>query len=248
MRQPSCSRSVPSLLGWLALAASLTAALLIATWRLDPRRVRVRTSLIGGALSMAALVELSLSFPTNLQEDFISRNYVSKFARTGVEAIHGVGTHGYLELDAAATEGLKLAPAVACQPARKLPHIILLHDELSFDITAAPGIKVPAGYQHYFKSLDGKARKLIVEGVGGPSWFTEYNALTGLRPFLRTFRDVGHRIAAEHLSCSLPLLLQSLWLSTTSAFIRFMVLFWFACLSDVGRHRELSGHGRPRHP
>ena len=37
---------------------------------------------------MAALVELSLSFPTNLQEDFISRNYVSKFARTGVEAIH----------------------------------------------------------------------------------------------------------------------------------------------------------------
>ena len=51
---------VPSLLGWLALAASLTAALLIATWRLDPRRVRVPTSLVGGALSMAALVGLSL--------------------------------------------------------------------------------------------------------------------------------------------------------------------------------------------
>jgi hypothetical protein len=32
---------VPSLLGWLALAAALTAALLIATWRLDSRRVRV---------------------------------------------------------------------------------------------------------------------------------------------------------------------------------------------------------------
>ena len=197
---------VPSLLGWLALAASLTAALLIATWRLDPRRVRVRTSLIGGALSMAALVELSLSFPTNLQEDFISRNYVSKFARTGVEAIHELGTHGYLESDAAVTEGLKLAPAVACQPARKLPHIILLHDESSFDITAAPGIKVPAGYQHYFKSLDGKARKLIVEGVGGPSWFTEYNVLTGLsvRSYGRFATSVT-RIAAEHLNRSLPL-------------------------------------------
>ena len=34
-------------------------------------------------------------------------------------------------------------PPTVCQSARKLPHIILLHDELSFDITVAPGIKVP---------------------------------------------------------------------------------------------------------
>ena len=31
----------------------------------------------------------------------------------------------------------------------------MLLDESSFDVTAAPGIKVPAGYADYFKSIDG---------------------------------------------------------------------------------------------
>jgi hypothetical protein len=209
----------PSLPGWLALGAALTAALLIATWRFDPRRVRVRTSLIGAALSMAGLTGLSLSFPTDLQEDFISQNYVSKFARTGVEGIHELATHGYLESDAAVTGGLKLAPAPACQPARKLPHIILLHDESSFDITVAPGIKVPSGYQHHFQSLDGKARKLVVEGVGGPSWFTEYNVLTGLsvRSYGRFATSVT-RLAAGHLNRSLPLSLSHCGYKTFSLY------------------------------
>jgi hypothetical protein len=196
----------PALRGWLALIAAATAALLIAAWRFDPNRVRVRSSLVGGALCMGALVVLSLSFPTDLQEDLISRNYVSKFARTGVEAIHELATHGYLESDAAVTGSLKLAPAAPCQTPRKLPHIILLHDESSFDITAAPGIKVPTGYHHHFESLDGKARKLIVEGVGGPSWFTEYNVLTGLsvRSYGRFAMSVT-RIAAGHVNRGLPL-------------------------------------------
>src|SRR5450631_1626731 len=56
----------PSLRGWIVLAATATAALLIAAWRLDPRRVRVSTSLIGSTLCMVALVTLSLSFPTDL--------------------------------------------------------------------------------------------------------------------------------------------------------------------------------------
>ena len=133
----------PLLRGWIALASAATVALLIAAWRFDVLRVRVRSSLIGGVLSMAALVALSLSFPTDLQEDFVGQNYVSKFARTGVESIHELVNHGYLESDAAGTGSLKLTPVAACHPVRKLPHIILLHDESSFDITVAPGIKVP---------------------------------------------------------------------------------------------------------
>jgi hypothetical protein len=209
----------PSLGGWVALAAAATAAILIVAWRLDPHRVRARSSLAGGALCMAALIALSVSFPTNLEEDFISRNYVSKFARTGVEAIHELATHGYLESDAGVTGSLRRAPAAACQPARKLPHIILLHDESSFDITAAPGIKVPPGYQQHFASLDGKARKLIVEGVGGPSWFTEYNVLTGLsaRSYGRFATSVT-RIAAGHLSRSLPLSLSRCGYKTFSLY------------------------------
>jgi hypothetical protein len=209
----------PSLGGWVALAAAATAALLIAACRLDPYRVRARSSLVGGALSMVALIALSLSFPTDLQEDFISRNYVSKFARTGVEAIHEFASHGYLESDAGVTGGPRVAAAAPCQAARKLPHIILLHDESSFDITAAPGIRVPPGYRHHFESLDGKARKLIVEGVGGPSWFTEYNVLTGLsaRSYGRFATSVT-RIAAGHLGRGLPLSLSRCGYNTFSLY------------------------------
>jgi hypothetical protein len=155
------------------------AALVIVAWRLDPFRIRVRTSVIGSSLCMGALVALSLLFPTGLDEDFFRQNYVSKFARTGVETMRELIAHGYLEADVNVAERLQ-ARAATCNPSRKLPHIILMHDESSFDITAAPGIRVPPGYHRHFQSFDGNSRKLVVEGAGGPSWFTEYNVLTGL--------------------------------------------------------------------
>ena len=209
----------PLLRGWIALASAATVALLVAAWRFDALRVRVRSSLVGGALSMAALVALSLSFPTDLQEDFVGQNYVSKFARTGIESIHELVNHGYLESDAAVTGSLKLTPVAACHPVRKLPHIILLHDESSFDITVAPGIKVPSGYQHHFVSLDGRARKLVVEGVGGPSWFTEYNVLAGLsaRSYGRFATSVT-RIATGHVNRGLPLSLSRCGYKTYSLY------------------------------
>jgi hypothetical protein len=194
----------PSLRGWIGLAATGTAAALIAAWRFDRYRVGLRTSLAGASLCMVGLVTLSLSFPTDLHEDFIGQNYVSKFARTGVEAIHEFADHGFLESDSSVNGSLDAAP-MACHPSRKLPHIILLHDESSFDIAAAPGIKVPPGYHSHFQSFDGKARKLVVEGVGGPSWFTEYNVLTGLsaRSYGRFATSVT-RIAAGRVSRGLP--------------------------------------------
>jgi hypothetical protein len=194
----------PALRVWIGLAAIVTAVLLIAAWRMDRYRVGRRISLAGAFLCMAALIGLSLSFPTDLQEDFTGQNYVSKFARTGVEAIHEFADHGFLQADASADGSLNVAP-VSCHPARKLPNIILLHDESSFDITVAPGMKVPSGYGEHFRSFDGKARKLVVEGVGGPSWFTEYNVLTGLsaRSYGR-FATSATRIAAGRVSRGLP--------------------------------------------
>src|SRR5205814_2439829 len=88
---------------------------------------------------------------------------------------------------------------------RKLPHMILLHDESSFDITAAPGIKVPPGYRDSFQSFDGKASKLVVEGAAGPSWFTEYNVLTGLSALsYGRFATSVTRISAGRVSVGLP--------------------------------------------
>jgi hypothetical protein len=194
----------PSLRGWIGLAATVTAVLLIATWRFDRYRAGLRISLIGVSLGLVGLILLSQSFPTDLQEDFTGQNYVSKFARTGVEAIREFADHGFLESDATVTDRLDTAP-MACHPHHKLPNIILLHDESSFDITAAPGITVPSGYHRHFRSFDGKARKLVVEGVGGPSWFTEYNVLTGLsaRSYGRFATSVT-RIAAGRVIRGLP--------------------------------------------
>jgi len=197
--------AIPSLRLPIALATVAVAALVALAWHFDPFRVRLRVSAGGGTLCLGALVALSLSIPTDLYEDFFSHNFVSKFARTGVEAIYELATHGYMETDAASAERLKATPVATCNPSRKLPHIILLHDESSFDITAAPGIKVPPGYHRHFRSFDGVARKLVVEGAGGPSWFTEYNVLTGLsaRSFGRFATSVT-RIAAGHVMRGLP--------------------------------------------
>ena len=196
---------MPRLQWPVALGVLAAVPLLVMTWRLDPFRVRRRMAAAGGTLCVSALAALSLSFPASLYDEFFPHNYVSKFARTGVEAIYEVATHGLLESDASVTEQLKSASAFACSPSGKLPHIILLHDESSFDITAAPGINVPAGYQNHFRSFDGTPRKLIVEGAGGPSWFTEYNVLTGLsaRSYGRFATSVT-RIAGGHVARGLP--------------------------------------------
>jgi hypothetical protein len=64
---------------------------------------------------------------------------------------------------------------------------------------------VPPGYQRHFRSFDGDSRKLVVEGAGGPSWFTEYNVLTGLsaRSYGRFATSVT-RIASGHVARGLP--------------------------------------------
>jgi hypothetical protein len=209
----------PALRWWILLSAAATLAAIIVAWRLDHFRVSRRASLVGFSISAMALVAISLSCPTDLREDFIGQSYVSKFARTGVEAIHELSSRGYLE--AADDTGARptAAESFVCHPTQKLPHIVLLHDESSFDITVAPGVKVPSGYGDHFRSFDGKERKLVVEGVGGPSWFTEYNVLTGLsvRSFGRFATSVT-RIAAGHVYRGLPRLLDQCGYQTFSLY------------------------------
>ena len=80
-----------------------------------------------------------------------------------------------------------------------------MHDESSFDIRMAPGIKLPSGYGSHFLSFDGKERRFLVESAGGPSWYTEYNVLAGLsaRSFGR-FAYFVTRIAAGRVKRGLP--------------------------------------------
>jgi hypothetical protein len=209
----------PALRWWILLITVATLAAVTTAWRLDPYRVGRRAGAAGFSVSAIVLIAISLLCPTNLREDFVGGNYVSKFVRTGVEAVHELTSRGYLEAAAEVGDGLKGEGSFVCHPPHRLPHIILLHDESSFDITAAPGIAVPAGYRDHFRSFDGKERELLVEGVGGPSWFTEYNVLTGLsvRSFGRFATSVT-RIAAGHVYRGLPRLLEQCGYHTFSLY------------------------------
>jgi len=192
----------------VAIICTLGLAALMAIWYFDPMRVRRRIALGGAGVSFVALVGLSLWFPSDPWDEFYAENYLSKFARSGVTAVGDLLTRGILESDATVTERLtnigEGAAGSTCK-VEKPPHIIMVFDESSFDARAIPGVKVPAGYGAHFKSDDGKQRTLMVEGAGGPSWYTEYNVLTGLsaRSYGR-FADFVTRIAAGRVERGLP--------------------------------------------
>ena len=204
----------------------------------------------GGVSCLAALVGLSFAMPIEPWETFYGNNYVSHFARSGVEAVYELMTRGFMESDAAVGDRLRLVPETACQPTRKPPHIIMVHDESSFDIRNAPGVKVPHGYGRYFRSFDGKERRFIVEGAGGPSWYTEYNVLTGLsaRSFGR-FSYFVTRIAVGRVLRGLPNALKRCGYQTFSlypAYGAFMSAKNYQTTTGVERFVDQAGMGTTR--
>ena len=190
---------------YASIVLLITVPLLVAIFWLDPLRVRSRTTLVGLIVCFALLAGLSFAVPLDREQEFIRDSFLSKFARSGATAIVDLVTRGILEADARATERLAVIESNECQPTAKLPHIVLIFDESSFDATLMPGIKVRPDYRQHFRSFDGKERKLLVEGAGGPSWYTEYNVLTGLsvRSYGR-FAESVTRLAAGHVERGLP--------------------------------------------
>src|SRR5580704_5253652 len=192
-------------LRWIVALSLLTLVpFVVLAWQLDPFRVRRLTALAFAFACLGGLTALETRFPMQPFEAFYGGNLVSSFARSGVDAVSELMTHGLMQSDAFAADRLRPV-ADACRPAAKAPHIILIHDESSFDIRMAPEMKVPDGYGAHFKSFDGKERNFLVEGNGGPSWFTEYNVLEGLSA--RTFGRFSYfvtRIAAGRVERGLP--------------------------------------------
>jgi hypothetical protein len=207
-------------LRWSAILAGLvTIPLMYALWWLDPFRIRFLPALAGKLACLAALVGYSLTWPVEAWHGYFDDGYLSKFSRSGVTAVSDFINYGFMESDAAAAERLKVPLEDSCHPAGRRPHIILVHDESSFDIRQANGIKVPSGYGSHFKSFDGKERKFIAESSGGPSWFTEYNVLAGLssRSFGR-FSYFVTRLASGRVERGLPLALRRCGYSTLSLY------------------------------
>jgi hypothetical protein len=193
-------------LAWAAtIGAVIAVPLVIVLWRADPFRVGWRAAIAGAAACLGGLTALALLVPTDRQAEFYNENYVSKFARSGVTAIADLWTRGLMESDAASSERLRPAADYSCRLAHKPPHIVMVFDESSFDITAIPGVKVPPDYRRHFRSFDGKERAFVVEGAGGPSWYTEYNVMAGLsvRSYGR-FADFITRVASGRVERGLP--------------------------------------------
>jgi phosphoglycerol transferase MdoB-like AlkP superfamily enzyme len=206
----------PRLQMQLLIAGLVAAPLLWALWRFDPFRVRRAFALTGLAGATTLISALSVASPEQPWEPFQGVNHISNLARSGVVAVSRLASTGWIEADPPADRPLLtrearaagrpgLPPAEACDTTAKRPHIIMLLDESSFDVTAAPGIKVPSGYSDYFKSFDGKQRTMIAEATGGPTWYTEFNVVTGLSA--RSFGDLKFyvtRISAGRVTRGLP--------------------------------------------
>jgi len=221
----------PRLQMQLMMAGLVAVPLLWLTWRFDPFRVRRRIALTGVAASAALIAAMSVASPEQAWEPFQGVNHISSLARSGVVAVSRLASTGWIEADPPANGPLSLArdaraaglPGLpsgeSCDATAKRPHIIMLLDESSFDVTSAPGIKVPAGYTDYFKSSDGKQRTMIAESTGGPTWYTEFNVLTGLSA--RSFGDLKFyvtRIAAGRVTRGLPHALQRCGYKTVSLY------------------------------
>ena len=195
------------LAGFIAIAVAVPLA--AALWYFDPIRVRRLTASAGCATCLTVLTGLSLAKPVSPGEAFGDDSYVSGFVRSGVTAMFALTTHGLMESDAVVIDRLKAGASEGCAPPGQRPHILLVHDEGSFDIRAVDGIKVPEDYGDHFVSFDGKARHFLVEGAGGPSWYTEYNVISGLSA--RSYGQFAFfvtRIAAGRVQRGLPRTLQ----------------------------------------
>lgn len=197
---------VPGLRLLVGASAVIGIVLLVCFWTFDRTRIPRLPAALTGSACLAAIVGLSNAVPEQPHEPFQGANHVSNFTRSMVVSLSEFADSGWLEIDRAVASRLKPLPADDdCEPERKPPHIIMVLDESSFDIRRAPGVNVPDDYGRHFTSIDGKTRRLVTEAAGGPTWYTEYNVLTGLstRSFGRMSFHVT-RLAAGRIQRGLP--------------------------------------------
>jgi hypothetical protein len=207
-------------LRWNVIAAAfVTLPLMYALWWLDPFRIRRLPAAAGLLTCVAVLAGQAITWPDEAWRGYYDDGYLSKFTRSGVTAVVDFMNYGFMESDAVTAERLKVPLVDSCHAAGRRPHIIMVHDESSFDIRQAAGVKVPAGYGSHFKSFDGKERKFLAESSGGASWMAEYNVLAGLssRSFGR-FSYFVTRIASGRVERGLPLALQRCGYNTATLY------------------------------
>ena len=154
----------PGLRRNLLIAACVALPLMVWCWRMDPYRIRIRMAAAGAGACLAGLTALCFANPIAEHEAFFGDSYVSKFMRSGVGAVSELLTHGLLESDPVVTGALHAPAAAGCRAPAKRPHIIMVLDESSFDISTVAGVNVPPGYRDHFKSV--RRQAAVIRGRG----------------------------------------------------------------------------------
>jgi Sulfatase len=230
------TKIVPGFAWKMTVAVPAIILLLMLLWRFDPLRIRRPIAVAGSLGCLASVVGISLAVPADREDEFFRHQYVSKFMRSGAVAVIDLMTRGVLEADATSFGWPNLARLERCDAGRKQPHIVMIFDESSFNAGMLPKVILPPNYAERFRSSDGKMRSLIVEGAGGPSWYTEYNVLAGLsvRSYGR-FADSVTRLAAGHVKRGLPHVLRNCGYSTYSLYS------WFGAFASARGFHTATG-------
>lgn len=166
----------------LALLAALiaTAAAGLFTHRIDgvriPRAHAVAAVLLFACLAWAGAAAKGERRHTEL---YFESLYVSFFYASWSETVEALWRGRLIEA-ADRTRGPNLAAPASCAPARKPPHIMLIHQESVVPPAYFPTLDYDRSLDAFFQSSDGALRKLRVETYGGASWLTEFSLLAGL--------------------------------------------------------------------
>ncbi len=229
----------PGLRTMVLIGVLIVVPALVLIWRIDPFRMRRSVALLGAVVCSTAITIWALAVPEEPWEQFQGINHVSTFVRSGVTTAYELSTKGWIDFDTLTSDQLRSAANDTCHPFGKPPNIIMVLDEASFDASVLPGIKLPAGYGGHFRSFDGKTRSLLVEGSGGPTWYTEYNVLTGLSA--RSYGRLSYyvtRIAAGRVERGLPRALHRCGYKTVSLYPA------YGAFLSAKKFQETTGVGR----
>ena len=166
----------------VVLMAGVAACIAICwlAFRLDSTSIRrSRSAVAAVAFACMAFAGVTLKGERPHTLFYWEALYVSSFFSSWSETLETLWRGQLVEAATTAPGRLFTAPAT-CHPAKKPPHIILIHQESVVQPSLFPTLKYDRDVDDFFKSYDGRLHRLRVETYGGASWLTEFSILAGM--------------------------------------------------------------------